>query len=63
MPEALRGPGGLSRPATSVALADSSVDGDRLVAVSGSGGPVILLPAAALVLGSGILTYAILGRR
>ena len=28
-----------------------------------SGGPEILLPAAALLLGSGILTYAILRRR
>jgi hypothetical protein len=28
-----------------------------------SGGPAILLPAAALLLGSGILTYAILRRR
>lgn len=29
----------------------------------GTGGPAILLPAAALLLGSGILTYAILRRR
>jgi hypothetical protein len=28
-----------------------------------SGGPAILLPAAALLLGSGVLTYAILRRR
>ena len=28
-----------------------------------SGGPAILLPAAALLLGSGVLTYAIVGRR
>ena len=28
-----------------------------------TGGPAILLPAAALLLGSGILTYAILRRR
>lgn len=28
-----------------------------------SGGPVILLPAAALLLGSGVLTYATLRRR
>jgi hypothetical protein len=28
-----------------------------------SGGPAIILPAAALLLGSGILTYAILRRR
>ena len=31
--------------------------------VPDSGGPAILLPAAALLLGSGILTYAILRRR
>ena len=29
----------------------------------GSGGPAILLPAAALLLGSGVLTYAVLRRR
>ena len=29
----------------------------------GRGGPSILLPAAALLLGSGVLTYAILRRR
>jgi hypothetical protein len=29
----------------------------------GSGGPSILLPVAALLLGSGVLTYAILRRR
>ena len=29
----------------------------------GSGGPAILLPADALLLGSGVLTYAILRRR
>ncbi len=28
-----------------------------------SGGPALLLPAAALLLGSGILTYAVLRRR
>ena len=28
-----------------------------------SGGPAILLPAAALLLGTGVLTYAILRRR
>ena len=32
-------------------------------AIPKSGGPAILLPAAALLLGSGILTYAILRRR
>jgi hypothetical protein len=33
------------------------------VPIPSSGGPAILLPAAALLLGSGILTYAILRRR
>ena len=33
------------------------------VPVPSSGGPAILLPAASLLLGSGILTYAILRRR
>jgi Ca2+-binding RTX toxin-like protein len=33
------------------------------VPLGGTGGPAILLPAAALLLGSGILTYAILRRR
>jgi hypothetical protein len=33
------------------------------IAVPPSGGPAILLPAAVLLLGSGILTYAILRRR
>jgi hypothetical protein len=33
------------------------------VPLGGTGGPSILLPAAALLLGSGILTYAILRRR
>ena len=37
----------------------SPVPGD----LEGTGGPAILLPAAALLLGSGILTYAILRRR
>jgi hypothetical protein len=38
------------------------MDGGRQP-LPGSGGPAILLPAAALLLGSGILTYAILRRR
>jgi len=33
------------------------------VPIPQSGGPAILLPAASLLLGSGILTYAILRRR
>lgn len=31
--------------------------------LGGTGGPAILMPAAALLLGSGILTYAVLKRR
>jgi hypothetical protein len=34
-----------------------------LTPLEDTGGPAILLPAAALLLGSGILTYAILRRR
>jgi hypothetical protein len=33
------------------------------VPLGGTGGPAILLPAAALLVGSGLLTYAILRRR
>jgi hypothetical protein len=36
---------------------------DGTVEVPLTGGPAIVLPAAALLLGSGILTYAILRRR
>ena len=39
------------------------VSGQEAPGVPPSGGPAILLPAAALLLGSGILTYAILRRR
>jgi len=39
------------------------VSGSVAPNVPKSGGPAILLPAAALLLGSGILTYAILRRR
>jgi hypothetical protein len=42
------------------ATATPAADGPLVPA---SGGPAILLPAAALLLGSGILTYAILRRR
>jgi hypothetical protein len=37
--------------------------GGESTGIPESGGPAILLPAAALLLGSGILTYAILRRR
>jgi hypothetical protein len=49
-----------------MALAQStsaSATGSASMNVPESGGPAILLPAAALLLGSGILTYAILRRR
>ena len=40
-----------------------TVSGTAAPGIPPSGGPAILLPAAALLLGSGILTYAILRRR
>ena len=49
-----------------MALAQGStmmMSGSPSANVPDSGGPAILLPAAALLLGSGILTYAILRRR
>jgi len=51
-------PMALAQDMTMSASASASVS-----AVPDSGGPAILLPAAALLLGSGILTYAILRRR
>ena len=42
---------------------EGTVSGQQAPDVPDSGGPAILLPAAALLLGSGILTYAILRRR
>jgi len=44
---------------TTMMATGSPVPGD----LEDTGGPAILLPAAALLLGSGILTYAILRRR
>ena len=41
----------------------TTVAGGEAGGIPESGGPAILLPAAALLLGSGILTYAILRRR
>ena len=43
-------------------MEDTMVSGEQ-GDIPASGGPAILLPAAALLLGSGILTYAILRRR
>ncbi len=44
-------------------MMEGTVAGGQAGAIPESGGPAILLPAAALLLGSGILTYAILRRR
>ena len=50
-----------------VALAQDTVMQETIMETTAplpkSGGPAILLPAAALLLGSGILTYAVLRRR
>ena len=46
-----------------VALAQSPSPSPSPAPLPGSGGPSIVLPAAALLLGSGVLTYAILRRR
>ena len=48
---------------TTMLLETTMVSGGQAGAIPESGGPAILLPAAALLLGSGILTYAILRRR
>jgi TRAP-type C4-dicarboxylate transport system permease small subunit len=45
------------------AMETTMVSGSPAPGIPESGGPAILLPAAALLLGSGILTYAILRRR
>jgi hypothetical protein len=54
----------------SMALAQGTMEDTAMTAGTGaegdlpeSGGPAIVLPAAALLLGSGILTYAVLRRR
>jgi hypothetical protein len=44
-------------------MMEGTMAGTTSPGVPSSGGPAILLPAAALLLGSGILTYAILRRR
>ncbi len=48
---------------TTMMMEDTMVAGQGTTNIPESGGPAILLPAAALLLGSGILTYAILRRR
>ncbi len=42
---------------------DGMTSGGEATNIPDSGGPAILLPAAALLLGSGILTFAVLRRR
>jgi hypothetical protein len=44
---------------TAATMTETTMAGD----LAPSGGPAILLPAAALLLGTGVLTYAILRRR
>jgi hypothetical protein len=48
---------------TTMMMETTMVSGSPAPGIPKSGGPAILLPAAALLLGSGILTYAILRRR
>jgi hypothetical protein len=48
---------------TTMMMEGTTMTGGATGAIPESGGPAILLPAAALLLGSGILTYAILRRR
>ncbi len=54
--------GGGQMMGTTMMMEDTMVSG-QAGDIPESGGPAILLPAAALLLGSGILTYAILRRR
>jgi len=44
-------------------MMEQTVSGGEANKIPKSGGPAILLPAAALLLGSGILTFAVLRRR
>ncbi len=55
--------GGGQMMGTTMMMEDTMVAGGQAAGIPESGGPAILLPAAALLLGSGILTYAILRRR
>ena len=48
---------------TTMMMMETTMAGGEAGGIPESGGPAILLPAAALLLGSGILTYAILRRR
>lgn len=55
-------PMAMAQDTTMMTVEDTGVSGGQ-GEVLDTGGPAILLPAAALLLGSGILTYAILRRR
>jgi hypothetical protein len=60
LPNSLRFPN--EGPTVMVAGGGGPASGSPVPLADG-GGPAILLPAAALLLGSGVLTYAILRRR
>lgn len=55
--------GTMSSAASSSAMSSVSGTGQKGGKLAESGGPAIILPAAALLLGSGILTFAVLRRR
>ena len=56
-------PMAVAQDTTMMTMMETTMAGDVAGDIPESGGPAILLPAAALLLGSGILTYAILRRR
>ena len=56
-------PMALAQDTTMMTVMEGSMAGSPSPGIPESGGPAILLPAAALLIGSGILTYAILRRR
>ena len=56
-------PGGVTRVGIIRGFETTMVNGSPVPKIPVSGGPNILLPATALLLGSGILTYVILRRR
>ena len=60
LPNSLRFP---EESTTPVTAGGGPASGISASVIADGGGPSILLPAAALLLGSGILTYAILRRR
>ena len=60
--EVFAGPPGIQSPRDNFFVGSGSPSASP-VPIPSAGGPAILLPAAALLLGSGILTYAILRRK